>query len=202
MADVVQKRTKRLRLYDYVYNDLDWAPPHPHLVIHCEETQLNRIMIKELAILLYMVLSISCTVLHQPIHILRVLNYEHTPNYNFAYEVNDAHTGDVKSQDELRRGDTVLGQYSLIQPDGLRRTVDYRTDDHTGFQATVNNDGRPIDQPISDINDNMSENKIDVQIIHPLPTPTIATTTQAPAAVSRISLVQSLPNIHITDPWI
>lgn len=85
-------------------------------------------------------------VLHQPsVPILYGLQYDdHNPNYNFAYEVNDAHTGDIKSQQESRRGDTVLGQYSLLQPDGIRRTVDYRADDHSGFQATVNNNGRPV----------------------------------------------------------
>lgn len=87
-------------------------------------------------------------VLHQPqlpIHL--GLQYDANPNYNFAYEVNDAHTGDVKSQHEGRRGDTVLGQYSLLQPDGVRRTVDYRANDHTGFLATVNNEGRPVPIP-------------------------------------------------------
>lgn len=65
---------------------------------------------------------------------------EQDSNYNFAYEVNDYHSGDVKSQTESRRGDTVLGQYSLLQPDGVRRTVDYKADDLSGFRAIVNND--------------------------------------------------------------
>lgn len=87
-------------------------------------------------------------ILHRPQSpTLLGLPYDSNPNYNFAYEVNDAHTGDIKSQHESRRGDTVLGQYSLLQPDGVRRTVDYRADDHTGFLATVNNDGRPVPTP-------------------------------------------------------
>lgn len=81
---------------------------------------------------------------------------EPTPRYNFAYEVNDAHTGDFKSQQENRRGDTVLGQYSLLQPDGVTRTVDYRADDHLGFNALVNHERRnnlPINRQVENNND-------------------------------------------------
>lgn len=83
-------------------------------------------------------------VIHQaPIPVPLGVQY-HEPNYNFAYEVNDAHTGDIKNQHESRRGDTVLGQYSLVQPDGVRRTVDYRADEHAGFRATVNNENNQV----------------------------------------------------------
>lgn len=68
------------------------------------------------------------------------------PNYNFAYDVNDVQTGDIKSQHESRRGDIVVGQYSLVQPDGVKRTVDYTANDDTGFLATVNNEGKPTVQ--------------------------------------------------------
>jgi hypothetical protein len=64
--------------------------------------------------------------------------YPDTPaEYEFAYEVNDEHTGDVKSQKESRKGDDVQGEYSLIDADGYRRTVTYTADEHHGFQATV-----------------------------------------------------------------
>jgi hypothetical protein len=64
--------------------------------------------------------------------------YPDTPaEYEFSYEVNDEHTGDVKSQKESRKGDDVQGEYSLIDADGYRRTVTYTADEHNGFLATV-----------------------------------------------------------------
>lgn len=47
------------------------------------------------------------------------------------------YTGDSKSQHETRNGDIVRGQYSLTDPDGSRRTVDYTADPHNGFNAIV-----------------------------------------------------------------
>lgn len=153
----------------------------------------------------YLIISATCTVLHQPpIPILLDLQYHTDPNYNFAYEVNDPHTGDIKNQHETRRGDTVLGQYSLVQPDGIRRTVEYRSDDHTGFQATVNNEGRPVPQP--NPHETVHEeaprqSNIAVQIVHPWPTPTISTTTPAPVAISRSSIHQTISNV-VHNPWL
>lgn len=46
-------------------------------------------------------------------------------------------TGDVKSQSEVRDGGVVKGQYSLVEPDGSVRTVDYTADDVNGFNAVV-----------------------------------------------------------------
>lgn len=57
-------------------------------------------------------------------------------NYNFGYSVSDLTTGDVKSQQETRRGDQVQGQYSMMDSDGYQRVVDYRADDD-GFDAEV-----------------------------------------------------------------
>ncbi|KAF9414045.1 hypothetical protein HW555_007923 [Spodoptera exigua] len=45
-------------------------------------------------------------------------DYYTYPKYEFGYEVEDAHTGDFKSQHEYRDGDVVKGHYSLHQPDG------------------------------------------------------------------------------------
>lgn len=47
-------------------------------------------------------------------------------------------TGDLKNQQETRSGDVVQGQYSLIDADGYRRTVDYTADPIHGFNAVVN----------------------------------------------------------------
>ncbi|XP_023169505.1 cuticle protein 8 [Drosophila hydei] len=59
------------------------------------------------------------------------------PQYEFHYSVHDSHTGDVKDQFEHRRGEYVTGRYSLIEPDGHRRIVDYSSDPLLGFSAHV-----------------------------------------------------------------
>lgn len=59
------------------------------------------------------------------------------PQYSFSYDVQDGLTGDAKSQHETRDGDVVHGSYSVVDPDGTRRTVDYTADDHNGFNAVV-----------------------------------------------------------------
>ena len=54
------------------------------------------------------------------------------PKYEFAYKVEDPHTGDKKSQHEARDGHVVKGVYSLHQPDGTIRIVEYHADKKTG----------------------------------------------------------------------
>lgn len=44
----------------------------------------------------------------------------------------DHHTGDIKHQSETRDGGVVKGQYSLVEPDGSVRIVDYTADDING----------------------------------------------------------------------
>ncbi|XP_055852209.1 larval cuticle protein A2B [Episyrphus balteatus] len=63
--------------------------------------------------------------------------YDVNPKYSFAYDVQDGYTGDSKSQHETRHGDVVKGSYSLVDPDGTKRTVDYTADPHNGFNAVV-----------------------------------------------------------------
>ncbi|XP_014368496.2 larval/pupal rigid cuticle protein 66-like [Papilio machaon] len=58
---------------------------------------------------------------------------------SFSYGVADPYTGDFKSQIESRAGDNVQGQYSLLEPDGSRRTVDYAAGSE-GFNAAVRKD--------------------------------------------------------------
>ncbi|CAG4997478.1 unnamed protein product [Parnassius apollo] len=57
----------------------------------------------------------------------------------FSYGVADPYTGDYKSQIESRAGDNVLGQYSLLEADGTRRTVDYSAGAE-GFNANIRKD--------------------------------------------------------------
>ncbi|XP_052866649.1 cuticle protein-like [Anopheles cruzii] len=63
--------------------------------------------------------------------------YDANPHYSFSYGISDALTGDSKSQQESRSGDVVQGSYSLVDPDGFKRTVEYTADPHHGFNAVV-----------------------------------------------------------------
>lgn len=63
--------------------------------------------------------------------------FQSYPKYSFNYGVHDPHTGDIKQQYEERDGDKVKGGYSLVEPDGSIRIVEYTADDHNGFNAVV-----------------------------------------------------------------
>ncbi|TKX27918.1 cuticular protein RR-2 [Spodoptera litura] len=65
-------------------------------------------------------------------------------HYDFSYSVHDDHSGDVKQQQEARQGDAVHGSYSLVQPDGVHRIVEYTADKEHGFNANVRYEGTPI----------------------------------------------------------
>ncbi|CAH2075436.1 unnamed protein product, partial [Iphiclides podalirius] len=71
-------------------------------------------------------------------------DYYERPRYAFTYGVADHSTGDVKSQHESRDGDVVKGQYSLVEPDGSIRTVDYTADPVHGFNAVVSKIGPSV----------------------------------------------------------
>lgn len=68
-------------------------------------------------------------------------------HYNFQYSIHDGHSGDVKEQQEARAGDAVHGSYSLVQPDGVHRIVEYTADKEHGFNAVVRYEGHPIEVP-------------------------------------------------------
>ncbi|XP_045459176.1 larval/pupal rigid cuticle protein 66-like isoform X2 [Melitaea cinxia] len=67
---------------------------------------------------------------------------------SFAYNVADPYTGDYKSQVETRVGSNVQGQYSLLDADGTKRTVDYAADDFNGFNAVVRKDPAVVATPV------------------------------------------------------
>ncbi|CAF4809160.1 unnamed protein product [Pieris macdunnoughi] len=78
-------------------------------------------------------------------------DYYAYPSYAFEYAVRDPHTGDNKAQWEKRDGDVVTGAYSLVEPDGSIRVVEYRADDKSGFNAVVKRIGpnlHPESKPI------------------------------------------------------
>ncbi|XP_032529695.2 cuticle protein 7-like [Danaus plexippus] len=64
------------------------------------------------------------------------------PRYEFNYAVNDPSTGDNKAQSETREGGVVRGSYSLTEPDGTIRVVEYTADDVRGFNAVVKRIGQ------------------------------------------------------------
>ncbi|XP_067013075.2 cuticle protein 21-like [Anabrus simplex] len=64
-------------------------------------------------------------------------DYDPNPSYSYSYDIQDALTGDSKGQQESRQGDVVQGSYSLVEPDGTRRTVEYHADPVNGFNAVV-----------------------------------------------------------------
>ncbi|KAE8573406.1 cuticle protein 7 [Halyomorpha halys] len=81
---------------------------------------------------------VHAPVVHAPVVAKKVVDYvDAHPEYKFEYGVHDAHTGDVKSQSEVRSGDVVKGSYSLVEPDGSKRVVEYTADPHNGFNAVV-----------------------------------------------------------------
>ncbi|KAK9869680.1 hypothetical protein WA026_003428 [Henosepilachna vigintioctopunctata] len=97
-------------------------------------------ILKEAVYYLPVLLTISCE--SRPITLQNYAPAHEYKNadYSFSYGVKDLHTGDVKSQWERRNGDVIKGQYSLLEPDGSTRTVDYTADDKNGFNAVVKYD--------------------------------------------------------------
>lgn len=67
-------------------------------------------------------------------------HYHHTAAapYHFEYAVNDPRTHDVKRHREAGDGSgRVEGSYSLLEPDGSTRLVEYTADREHGFNARV-----------------------------------------------------------------
>ncbi|KAJ8717116.1 hypothetical protein PYW08_005515 [Mythimna loreyi] len=80
------------------------------------------------------------------------VDYYAYPRYAFEYAVKDPHTGDNKAQWEKRDGDVVKGAYSLVEPDGSIRIVEYWADAKSGFNAVVKRIGpnlHPVSIPTS-----------------------------------------------------
>ncbi|EFN77707.1 Cuticle protein 19 [Harpegnathos saltator] len=69
------------------------------------------------------------------------VDYLAHPKYEFAYGVEDHHTGDYHGQKERRDGKKVVGEYTIKEPGGNMRTVTYHADPHGGFFAHVHNSG-------------------------------------------------------------
>jgi len=62
---------------------------------------------------------------------------EPNPSYAYTYDIKSSDTYDMKSHSESRRDNVTIGEFSVIQPDGIRRTTRYRADPINGFVAEV-----------------------------------------------------------------
>ncbi|KAJ8966385.1 hypothetical protein NQ317_007767 [Molorchus minor] len=69
-------------------------------------------------------------------------DYNDPQSMNSKYGIVDPFTGDKKTQHEVRDGDVVRGQYSLVESDGTVRTVEYVADPQHGFRAIVHKSGQ------------------------------------------------------------
>lgn len=73
-----------------------------------------------------------------------------TPNdYKYSYSIEDPTTGDSKSQHEVRHGDLITGAYSVVDPDGRKRIVEYTADSKNGFKAIVREEPSDTHQPLN-----------------------------------------------------
>lgn len=100
--------------------------------------------------------------------------------------MNDDLTGDVKSQHETRDGDVVKGQYSLVEPDGSVRVVDYHADNWNGFNAIVSKSG-PSLHPAQ-------------VLVRANPVVTVAAAQQTPAGVQLAHHVLAGPQLIARTP--
>ncbi|EDX09183.1 larval cuticle protein A2B [Drosophila simulans] len=93
-----------------------------------------------------LIAAIECALLPAAVPVGVPLNTEVDPHpqYAFAYNVQDALTGDSKSQQEVRDGDVVKGSYSVVDADGSLRTVFYTADPINGFNAVVQRGPVPV----------------------------------------------------------
>ncbi|XP_065371141.1 larval cuticle protein A2B [Calliphora vicina] len=74
--------------------------------------------------------------------------YDAHPQYQYGYNVQDNLSGDSKGHVEERDGDVVRGEYTLIDADGLKRTVTYTADPINGFNAVVRREPVVVAAPI------------------------------------------------------
>lgn len=76
-----------------------------------------------------------------------VFHLQKPSDYKFEYGVSDPHTGDHKSQWEIKENGVVQGEYRLLEPDGTTRIVQYTADDIHGFRAVVKKIGHAVHPP-------------------------------------------------------
>ncbi|RZC36480.1 Chitin bind 4 domain containing protein [Asbolus verrucosus] len=65
------------------------------------------------------------------------VDYVAKPDYLYSYGVEDPETGNSQRHKEMRDGDAVIGEYKVLQADGVMRIVKYTADGQNGFRATI-----------------------------------------------------------------
>ncbi|CAG9804215.1 unnamed protein product [Chironomus riparius] len=88
------------------------------------------------------------TILPVAAPVIKTAENDAYPQYQYAYSVNDAITGDNKAHEEIRDGDIVKGYYTLLESDGSTRKVSYYADPINGFNAVVQKSAPVINAPI------------------------------------------------------
>lgn len=74
-----------------------------------------------------------------------MLLFQDRPIYQFKYQVNDAQTGDYKTQEEVSENGLVHGTYTVRESNGDLRVVSYTAGDEKGFQVcTVSFSGHAL----------------------------------------------------------
>ncbi|XP_012283588.1 larval cuticle protein A2B-like [Orussus abietinus] len=106
------------------------------------------------------------------------------PQYSYGYDVQDALTGDSKTQHETRDGDLVRGTYSFVEADGTRRVVDYTADSLNGFNAVVRK------EPVL----------VDAAVVAPAPVAAAATVTSEHAEVKVAHAPVAVHGLHSWAP--
>ncbi|XP_013139563.1 PREDICTED: larval cuticle protein A2B-like [Papilio polytes] len=90
--------------------------------------------------------GVACASVFAPAPV--VARVDPLPQYSYGYDVQDALTGDYKGHQENRNGDLVTGSYSVVDPDGTRRIVDYSADPLNGFNAVVRREPLVVPAPV------------------------------------------------------
>lgn len=106
---------------------------------------------------------------------LPIAQLDPLPQYSYGYDVQDALTGDYKGHQEHRNGDLVTGSYTVVDPDGTRRIVDYAADPLNGFNAVVRREPLVVPAPARLV--------APAPVLAPAPAPFAAAPLVAPAPV-------------------
>lgn len=64
-------------------------------------------------------------------------NHNSQIDYSFRYYIDAPNSGVIMDHWEDRKGDSVQGRYSLVEPEGNVRTVYYQVDKGSGFKAAI-----------------------------------------------------------------
>ncbi|CAH1368522.1 unnamed protein product, partial [Tenebrio molitor] len=70
-------------------------------------------------------------------HYQNSLDYVAKPDYLYSYGVQDPETGNAQTHRETKDGDEVVGEYKVLQADGVLRIVKYTADAKNGSRATI-----------------------------------------------------------------